>query len=102
MKESRERQSIRPRAGVLIVVLAFQGACAPDRSDPHEDVAQAVSAAGRTTVLCGYGAPLAPGFSGSSPPGPCEGVCSTSGGNAFCSDPGDSGSRLDVYGCAGK
>jgi hypothetical protein len=68
---------------------------------PGPDVGRssaAVSTSGVVTQLCGYSGGNIP--VGPSPTPQCEGACVSQGSDGFCTDPSDSGSHLEVYGCA--
>jgi hypothetical protein len=75
---------------------------AESEDDGAATASSALSDSGHVTGLCGYSPPLPPGFSGRSPAGPCEGVCSSSWTNGSCTDPADAASHIQVYGCPGK
>jgi hypothetical protein len=73
----------------------------PPRGEPLRTGALAIGGDGHVTNLCGFALPLPYSFTGVSGSG-CEGVCVSSWGNGSCTDPFDSASRVDVYGCPQK
>ncbi|MFV8749623.1 hypothetical protein ACNOYE_03615 [Nannocystaceae bacterium ST9] len=90
------------RVSASIFAALLGTACSDAGDDAPLDDDFRGSNSGTTTALCGYPAPLPLGFVGSSIAGACEGTCWTNGSGGGCSDPGDFGSRVDVYGCTGK
>lgn len=102
LRASATSSSTVLRAAARLALCASALAPLGCSDEPDADIALRMSSSGRVTALCGHPAPLPYGYVGTSPAGPCEGVCSSTGAGGGCQDPADGASRLDVYGCAGK
>jgi hypothetical protein len=94
--EKRQPSAGRPLAAALSIAATAMGLLvAPSESHASH------SATGHVTNICGSSPPLSWGYTGSSPAGPCEGVCYSGWTDGSCNDPVDPGSFVVVYGCAG-